>query len=138
MNPRTPKPPAHEREPTTPAPRLALTLDLERYLGQLEDWDISERQKTEFIASLWGVLLNFAELGYEIHPAQEAQKAKQKPGRKPRKKSPEKSPKPSENISFCADDVLYSNTLNRTQIIASSDALPASASKESDCEGTLS
>ena len=130
MNPRPPKPPAHEREPTTPAPRLALTLDLERYLGQLDDWQISDDQKTEFISALWGLLLNFAELGYEIHPAQEAQKAKGKTGRKARRNSPEKTPKPLENIRFCADDVLYSKPHNQTQLLNQPGALLASEDKE--------
>lgn len=116
---------AHEREPPPPS-RLALTLDLERYLGQLDDWHISDDQKTEFIASLWGLLLNFAELGYEIHPAQTAQKT----GRKRRKKPPEKTLKPLENISFSADDVLYSKPYNQTQIIEKSEAVLASEESE--------
>lgn len=55
-------------------PRLALTLDMEKYLGQLEDWDISEEQKEQFIAALWSLLVSIAEIGFEIHPVQQAQK----------------------------------------------------------------
>lgn len=49
---------------------LALHIDLEKYLGQLEDWDITRSQKEELIQTLWNVLLSFAEIGFEIHPVQ--------------------------------------------------------------------
>jgi len=53
-----------------------LTLDMKKYLGQLKDWDISEVQKRELIEMLWTMLRPFAELGFEIHPAQLAQNAR--------------------------------------------------------------
>jgi len=52
-----------------------LTLDMKKYLGQLKDWDISEAQKQDLIKMLWAMLRPFAELGFEIHPAQLAQNA---------------------------------------------------------------
>ena len=115
---------------------LSLSIDWEKYLGQLGDWNIPDDQKTEFIATLWGLLLNFAELGYEIHPAQDAMKAGQKITQKQYKESPEKSLKPAENMGFLDDDVLYSGIFNRTQIITSEDVQTASMTEESECKET--
>ena len=114
MKPRTPPPTTegktHVRTSSEPehSNSLALTLDLEIYLGQLDDWNISEEQKIEFIISLWNLFLNFAELGFAIHPVQQAMKQ----GRKPSGNSSESSEKPG----ICAVDLLYSDDNNRTQI----------------------
>lgn len=58
---------AHEREPTQ-CPALEIDYDL--YLGEIEDWDMTEPQKRELIRTLFGVLISFAELGFGIHAAQ--------------------------------------------------------------------
>ncbi len=63
-----------DTNPTSP-PRLTLTLDMEKYLSQIDDWDITETQKQEFIETLWGLLVSFAELGFEISPVEQALKA---------------------------------------------------------------
>ena len=109
---------------------LTLNIDWDKYLGQIDDWNIPDDQKAEFIAALWGLLLNFAELGYEIHPAQDAMKAGRKPTRKQRKESPEKALKPAENMGFCAGDVLYSKPYNQTQLLNTPGAYSASEDKE--------
>ena len=59
----------------TPPPRLALSLDMEKYLGQVEDWNLTEEQKREFIETLWGLLVAFAELGFGISAAEQAMNA---------------------------------------------------------------
>ena len=115
---------------------LTLSIDWEKYLGQIDDWNIPDDQKTEFIAALWGLLLNFAELGYEIHPVQDAMKAGQKTTRKQRKESPEKARKTAENMGFCTGGVLYSGIFNRIQTITSGDAQYASMAEESECKET--
>ena len=105
MNPTEPTPQAHEREPTHSP---VLTLDLEKYLGGLKDWDISEDQKTEFIYTLWNILRNFAEIGFEIHPAQQAQKQSVEPTRK--------TPEIPDLSTICADYVLSSSPDNQPQL----------------------
>jgi len=101
LNPKTSTPQAHEREPTH---HKALTLDLEKYLAPLKDWDISEDQKTEFIYTLWNLLRNFAEIGFEIHPAQQALESTDKP--------PEKPDLPA----LCAQYMLSSTPVNHTHL----------------------
>ena len=54
---------------------LTLHLDMEKYLGQLESWDIPEHQQREFISTLWNLLLTFAEIGFDISPVQQADSA---------------------------------------------------------------
>ena len=126
-----PKPTAHEREPTlTPKP-LAVTLDLETYRAQLEDWDASDDQKTEFIKTMWELLLSFAQIGFEIHPAQIAQKT----GRKKPSKPAENKEKSKENATALAPDLLYSNPYIRTQINISGARNAAVNEPDSDMEG---
>lgn len=50
--------------------RPTLTLDIETYLGQMEDWDITEAEKEDLLIALWGLLISFAEIGFDIHPVQ--------------------------------------------------------------------
>ena len=57
----------------------ALTIDYDKYLAALEEWDVSEEEKQEFIDALWNLLLTFAELGYDIHPVQRVQSASKIP-----------------------------------------------------------
>ena len=101
----------------TPPPQEALTLDLEKYLAQLSEWEISETQKTEFIATLWQLLLSFAELGFEIHPAQDAQKDNAKSARKLIEDSTEKTPITQEKPGVSSGGMLHSTHINRTQTI---------------------
>ena len=64
---------SHDPDITPPRGNV-LTLDLEKYLGQLDDWDITEEQKIEFIQTMWALLVSIAEVGFEIHPVQCARK----------------------------------------------------------------
>ncbi|WP_107496001.1 hypothetical protein [Thalassobius sp. I31.1] len=50
----------------------SLTIDWEAYLPFFEDADISEAQKRELIETLWGVMTAFVDLGFGIHPVQQA------------------------------------------------------------------
>jgi hypothetical protein len=90
----------------TPPSRLALTLDMEKYLGQLGDWDITEEQKEQFITALWGLLVSFAEIGFEIHPVQQAQNACGQVGNNP--------PKPA----LTAPDGLYLEDQRKSELKA--------------------
>jgi len=52
-----------------------ITVDYERYAHMLEDSDLSEAQKREFLQSLWNVIVEFVSLGFGVHPLQQAENA---------------------------------------------------------------
>ncbi len=53
-----------------------LTLDVEYYQSFLDDVDISDEQKSELIETLWNIVVQFVDLGFGIHPLQQAQPTK--------------------------------------------------------------
>lgn len=50
--------------------RPVITVDYERYAHFLEDADLSEEQKLEFLQALWNVIVEFVSLGFGVHPLQ--------------------------------------------------------------------
>lgn len=131
MKQHEPKPTAHEREPTEPPKPLAVTYDIKAYLAQLEDWDATDDQKIEFIRTMWELLFSFAQIGFEIHPAQAAQKT----GRKKPSTAPQNKGKSEEIAAPLAPDLLYSSPYIRTQINASDAASDKADKRDSDMEG---
>ncbi|MEM9494974.1 MAG: hypothetical protein AAGA09_03140 [Pseudomonadota bacterium] len=93
---------------TLPPTRNVLTLDMEKYLGQLTDWDITEEQKIQFIESLWALLVSFAEVGFEIHPVQSVLESSQSYA--------QKTPETPENTALSRSFVLQSKPIITTQI----------------------
>ncbi len=51
-----------------------LTLDVDYYQSFLDDTDIPEHKKQEFIEALWSIITAFVDLGFGIHPVQQATK----------------------------------------------------------------
>ncbi len=51
---------------------MSLTLDCELYQGYLDNSDLTEEQKQEFIETLWSIIVNFVDLGIGVHPLQQA------------------------------------------------------------------
>lgn len=51
-----------------------ITVDYERYAHFLEDSDLTEEQKREFLQTLWNIIVNFVDLGFGVHPLQQAEK----------------------------------------------------------------
>ena len=49
-----------------------MTIDWDAYLPFFEDEDISEDQKREMIEALWSIMVSFVDLGFGIHPIQQA------------------------------------------------------------------
>jgi len=47
-------------------------VDVERYQHLLDDPALSEEQKQQIIEALWSIIVNFVELGFGVHPVQEA------------------------------------------------------------------
>ena len=52
--------------------RPTLSIDWDLYLEHLEESDLSDEQKREFIETLWSVVISFVDLGFGIHPLQQA------------------------------------------------------------------
>lgn len=50
----------------------SLTIDWDLYLSHLEDSDMSDDQKRDFIQTLWNIVVSFVDLGFDIHPLQQA------------------------------------------------------------------
>tara|TARA_R110000850_G_scaffold82085_2_gene176313 strand:+ start:152 stop:523 length:372 start_codon:yes stop_codon:yes gene_type:complete len=49
-----------------------LTIEWDAYLPFFEDAEISEDEKRELIEALWSIVLSFVDLGFGIHPVQQA------------------------------------------------------------------
>lgn len=56
------------------APRIVM-VDYEKYVHLLEDSDLSDDQKQEFLQAVWGIICEFVSLGFGVHPVQQAQSA---------------------------------------------------------------
>ena len=50
----------------------ALTIDWDLYGAYLENSDLSEAQQRDFIETLWSIVVSFVDLGFGIHPIQQA------------------------------------------------------------------
>ncbi len=50
-----------------------ITVDYERYAHMLEDADLSEDQKREFLQTIWNIIVEFVSLGFGVHPLQQVQ-----------------------------------------------------------------
>ncbi len=48
-----------------------LQVDYEKYEQLLEDADLTETQKREFITALWSIIVEFASLGFGVQPMQQ-------------------------------------------------------------------
>lgn len=48
------------------APFPALTMDWEEFAHHLEDSDLSDDQKREFIETLWSIVVAFVDLGFDV------------------------------------------------------------------------
>ncbi|MBI1494210.1 hypothetical protein [Halocynthiibacter styelae] len=59
-----------EFNPETAPP--ALNIDWDAYLPFFEDEDISDEHKRELIEALWSIMVSFVDLGFGIHPVQQA------------------------------------------------------------------
>ena len=55
----------------TPACRR-IEIDLERYQHHLDDPSLTPEQRDEVLSALWFIVSSFVELGFEIHPLQQA------------------------------------------------------------------
>lgn len=54
------------------AARQSLQLDVAYYQELFDDPDLSETEKEQIITALWSIVVAFVELGFGVHPAQQA------------------------------------------------------------------
>lgn len=54
------------------AARPTLSIDIDRYQDYLDGADLTPEQKEEFLRAMWSIVVTFVELGYGVHPLQEA------------------------------------------------------------------
>ncbi|WP_298966551.1 hypothetical protein [uncultured Roseibium sp.] len=50
----------------------SLTIDWECYASYLDGSDLSENQKRELIETLWNIVVSCVDLGFDLHPVQQA------------------------------------------------------------------
>ncbi len=67
-----------ETQNNNPAPsnsgalqKNAIHIDYERYEKFLENADLTEQEKREFIDALWSIIMEFVSLGFGVHPLQQ-------------------------------------------------------------------
>ena len=57
-------PPVNNSSQTQPP---SLSVDWEQYTDYLDDSDLSNKQKQEFIQILWNIVVSFVDLGFDVH-----------------------------------------------------------------------
>lgn len=50
----------------------SLQVDVAKYQAMLDAPDLDEEQKRQFIEALWQVIVAFVDLGFQVHPVQQA------------------------------------------------------------------
>ncbi|WP_298983752.1 hypothetical protein [uncultured Roseibium sp.] len=53
--------------------RPSLTIDVDYYQSFLDDQDIPDEKKGELIEVLWSIIVSIVDLGFGLHPVQQAQ-----------------------------------------------------------------
>lgn len=52
--------------------RPSVEIDVERYQAYLDDTDLSPEHRREMLEALWTIITAFVELGFGVHPTQQA------------------------------------------------------------------
>jgi len=57
-----------------PAPvvKPSIALDCELFQHHLDDCDLTDKQKRDFLDALWFIIVSFVDLGFGVHPLQQA------------------------------------------------------------------
>lgn len=61
------------------AGRPVITVDYDLYAHYLEDTDLSEDEKREFLQTLWNIVCEFVAMGFGVNPVQQAKESCGKP-----------------------------------------------------------
>lgn len=97
----------------------AITVDYDLYAHFLDDADMSEDQKREVLQALWNIIVEFVAIGYEVHPVQQAQRARNACGKLPETRND--PPISGQNAVVCKGSILA----NDFSDVASGKALQA-------------
>ncbi|MEM6942373.1 MAG: hypothetical protein AAF416_21775 [Pseudomonadota bacterium] len=54
------------------ARRKVLEVDLDQFQHRLDSAGMTEAQKTEYLQLTWSIVLQFVDLGYQLHPVQQS------------------------------------------------------------------
>jgi hypothetical protein len=49
-----------------------MEVDIEEYQALLDDLSLDAKQKADFLAALWSIIVAFVDLGYRVYPVQQA------------------------------------------------------------------
>lgn len=58
--------------PAAQTPLPPLRFDVDEYRKYIEDEDLTEAQAEELLGAIWAVMVAFVDLGFGIHPVQQA------------------------------------------------------------------
>lgn len=53
-------------------PKRIVEIDVEKYQAYLDDPSLTDAQKEECVRAVWSIMMAFVELGYGVHPVQQA------------------------------------------------------------------
>jgi|688.fasta_scaffold1854253_2 hypothetical protein len=53
-----------------------LTLDVDLYKHYLDNSDLTEERKQEVLETLWNIVCEFVQMGFNVHPVQQAQQSR--------------------------------------------------------------
>lgn len=54
------------------AGRTPIPFDVTRYMHFIEDPSLNDLQRRQMVEALWAIVLSFVDLGFGLHPAQQA------------------------------------------------------------------
>ncbi|KIC41579.1 hypothetical protein RA27_10100 [Ruegeria sp. ANG-R] len=60
------------RESFDASSKPIVRVDFHKYQAFLDGADMTDAQKEEFIQALWAVIVSFVEMGFGVHPVQQA------------------------------------------------------------------
>lgn len=63
---------ASSKTPKSKAGPPTLTIDWERYGKYLDESDLSDAEKREFLQTIWAIVVSAVDLGFGVHPVQQA------------------------------------------------------------------
>jgi|GEM_PF-1800705 len=78
-------------------------VDYDLYARYLEDSDLTEDQKREFLQLLWGIICEFVSLGWGVHPLQQALEAEEDCGKR-RDTAPESAASGNDAVQWLDSD----------------------------------
>jgi len=64
------KAPANERDPASQ--ELAIQFDAQEFVHFLAESDLTEVEKLEYVQTIWTIVLQFVDMGFGLHPIQQA------------------------------------------------------------------